>query len=52
VSTLVFVGAVVAFVVSLRRPPGRETPAELYREPPEPDAGAEAEAVSAPELSE
>ncbi len=33
VSTLVFVGAVVAFIVSARTRPGRETPAELVREP-------------------
>jgi prolipoprotein diacylglyceryl transferase len=33
VSTLVFVGAVVAFIVSSRLRPGRETPAELLRDP-------------------
>ncbi len=33
VSGLVFVGAVVAFVVSARTRPGRETPAELLRDP-------------------
>ena len=41
VSSLVFVGAVVAFVISARRRPGRETPAELLRDPSqyvEPDA--------------
>ena len=33
VSSLVFIGAVVAFVVCTRTRPGRETPAELLRDP-------------------
>jgi prolipoprotein diacylglyceryl transferase len=49
VSSLVFVGAVVAFIVSARLRPGRETPAELLRDPSayvDPDAPL-AEAVAA-----
>jgi prolipoprotein diacylglyceryl transferase len=47
VSTLVFVGAVVAFVVSARLRPGRETPAELLRDPSryvDPDADRDVDA--------
>jgi prolipoprotein diacylglyceryl transferase len=60
VSTLVFVGAVVAFVVSARVRPGRETPAELLRDPssyepldhpPEPSGTADAPEPVQPDRS-
>jgi prolipoprotein diacylglyceryl transferase len=59
VSTLVFVGAVVAFIVSNRLKPGRETPAEMLRDPSqyvpvddvEADGDSRAAQVASPEVS-
>jgi len=52
VSMLVFAGAVVAFVVSARTRPGRETAAELYREPPADEPSAEPSAEAADEAAD